>query len=232
MGRMGDDAGKVVPLMVGKIAAPPQFAQLEAYWQALRPPSGALPKRADFDPRGISDLLHATMLLERIAPGQVRIRLAGMALGDLLGLDLRGMPLSSLVVPDWRAGLATVLERVFDGPTRAHLRLTGERGILRPSFGGDLLILPMLGHSGDCDRALACLITTGSMGRAPRRFDLTTVEHRLIDGLPAPARATAPRPPAPAPVRTPEPMGMAEAPARFAPAPKGRPYLRLVRNDD
>jgi hypothetical protein len=168
------------------------------------------------------------MLLERIAPGQVRIRLAGMALCDLLGLDLRGMPLSSLVVPGGRDGLSLALERVFDGPTQAHLRLTGERGMMRPTFGGELLILPMLGHSGACDRALACLVTSGTMGRAPRRFDLTATEHRRIDGLVA--RAGAPLPKRAAPAR--EPMGMAEAPARFAPAAKGRPYLRLVKNDD
>lgn len=229
MGWARDDTGKVVSLMSGKGAAVPQFAQLEAYWQALRPATGALPRRSDFDPRGIAGLLHATMLLERIAPGQVRIRLAGMALCDLLGMDLRGMPLSALMAPAARSGLATALEQVFDGPARAHLRLSGERGMMRPSFAGDLLVLPMLGHDGACDRALACLVTTGSMGRAPRRFDLLGADTRQIEGLPTNAPVATTRrmvaPPAPAV------PGLAEPPAPFTPAPggKGRPYLRLVK---
>jgi len=249
MGWSRDISGKVVPLMVGSLAAPPQFAQIEAYWQALRPTDGALPRRADFDPRGISDLLHATMLLERISPGQVRIRLAGMALCDLLGMDLRGMPLSALIVPGARAGLSALLEQVFDRPAIAHLALSGEKGMLRPAFDGQLLLLPMRGHSGATDRALACLVTGGSMGRAPRRFDLTGATCHPVPGLPVTRTVTAP-PPAPArtpapPARQPEAHGMHEAPAPFAPAPVasavapvappsapapgGRPFLRLIK---
>lgn len=91
---------------------PAQFGQLEGYWQALRPADGALPRRADFDPRGIADLLDCTLLLERIAPGQVRIRLAGMALCDLMGMDLRGMPLSALMLPEARPALSAHLDQV------------------------------------------------------------------------------------------------------------------------
>src|SRR5690606_25152587 len=39
------------------VTVPPQFAQMEGYWQALRPDGRNLPHRADFDPRGIADLL-------------------------------------------------------------------------------------------------------------------------------------------------------------------------------
>lgn len=207
--------------MAGGTVLPPQFAQLEAYWQALRPAPDALPRRADFDPRGIAGLLHATMLLERIAPGQVRIRLAGMALCDLLGMDLRGMPLSALLVPGARDALAGHLEQVFDGPAIAHLRLAGERGMMRPALAGDMLILPMCGQSGATDRALACLVTEGSLGRAPRRFEITGALRRAVPGLgaaptPTPGKAAVPK-------VTPAPQdalpGLAEAPAPFAPAP-------------
>lgn len=193
---------------------PPQFAQLEGYWQALRPATGALPRRADVDPRGIADLLEGCLLLERIAPGQVRIRLAGMALCDLLGMDLRGMPLSALMVPEARPALAAHLERVFDGPAIGRYQLEGERGFMRGPFAGDMLVLPLLGQSGRPDRALACLVTQGRAGPAPRRFALAMGGSRPIAGLPtAPQRA---------PVE-----GMAEAPAPFA--GPGRSHLRLVK---
>lgn len=199
---------------------PAIFAQMEGYWQALRPASGDLPRRADFDPRGIADLLECTLLLERIAPGQVRIRLAGMATCDLLGMDLRGMPLSALVVPDARAALSQHLEQVFDGPAIATLRLAGDSGMLRPKLAASLLILPMRGSSGAVDRALACLALEGSIGRSPRRFALLQGACRPVPGLAveaAPKRRDAVQP------------GLAEAPAAFAPAPKGKPVLRLIK---
>ncbi|WP_323041969.1 PAS domain-containing protein [Gemmobacter sp.] len=193
---------------------PAQFAQLEGYWQALRPADGALPRRADFDPRGIADMLECCLLLERIASGQVRIRLAGMALCDLLGMDLRGMPLSALMVPEARVALAAHLERVFAGPAIGRYRLEGERGFMRAPCMGDMLVLPLLGQSGRPDRALACLVTDGRAGPAPRRFALAMGGSRPIGGLVAR--------PAPTPV-----PGMAEAPAPFA--GPGRPHLRLVK---
>jgi hypothetical protein len=217
-------SGKVVSMTGGTGAVPPALAQIEAYWQSLRPAPDQLPRRADFDPRGVADLLHATMLLERIASGQVRIRLAGMSLCDLMGMDLRGMPLSALMTSESREGLAARLAQVFDGPAIAHLSLSGEKGLLRPAFEGELLILPMCGLSGAVDRALACLVTKGSPGRAPRRFDLVRATCRPVPGMVGAAQR-APATPKPAAV-----PGMAEAAAPFAPAPKGtRPHLRLIK---
>lgn len=206
-------------------AVPAQFGQLEGYWQALRPADGALPRRADFDPRGIADLLDCTLLLERIAPGQVRIRLAGMALCDLMGMDLRGMPLSALMLPEARPALSAHLDQVFGAPAIGAFRLEGERGMMRAPLSAELLVLPMLGQSGQPDRALACLVTEGKPGRAPRRFALVQGGSRPIAGLPDTGAAR----PTPAPRREPVVQGMAEAPAPFEPPAKGRPYLRLVK---
>lgn len=208
------------------------FAEIEAYWHALRPANGDLPRRDAFDPRGIAGQLRHTLLLERIAPGQARIRLAGSAVCDVLGMDLRGMPLSALITPPARAGMALWLQQVFDGPARLRLDLAGERGMLRPSCTGTMLVLPMLGHDGKPDRALACLRTEGNPGRSPRRFDLTGADVLPIEGLPdrdhaqrrlahhAPLRA----------LTTVE--GMAEATVPFVPPQpprKGHPFLRLVK---
>lgn len=214
----GFGRGKVVALMgTGQGAVPPQFAQLEAYWQALRPADGSLPRRSDFDPRGIADLLDSTLLLERVAPGQLRIRLAGMALCDLLGMELRGMPLSALLVPAARDAFAAALAPVFDRPCIAEFRLEGETGILRPALSARLLVLPMAERSGTAALALACLVTEGRSGRPPRRLTLLGSSTRVIDGLTAPILA------APAP-------GLAESPSPFTPAPpKGKPRLRLVK---
>lgn len=207
------------------------FAELEGYWQALRPASGGLPRREDFDPRGIAGLLRHTLLLDRIARGQVRIRLAGSTVCDVMGMDLRGMPLSAVIAPEGRAGLALWLEQVFDGPARLWLDLQGDRGLLRPACTGRMLVLPMLGLDGKPDRALACLLTEGNTGRPPRRFEVTGADIQPITGLPDAARTSrglAARVPV-RPVTLVD--GMAEAPAPFTPPParKGHPFLRLVK---
>lgn len=211
-------------------AVPAQLAQMEGYWQALRPADGSLPRRADFDPRGIADLLECALLLERIAPGQVRIRLAGMALCDLMGMDLRGMPLSALMVPEARPALAAHLERVFAGPAIGRYRLEGERGFMRAPCAADMLVLPMLGQSGRADRALACVATAGKPGRAPRRFALAEGGCLPIAGAaPAPAEPQPARraiPPAPCAVPLP---GLSETAAPFALRGPGKSHLRLVK---
>ena len=56
-----------------------------------------MPRRAEIDPRGIENALEYAFILERIAPGMARIRLAGIHLSDLMGMEVRGMPLTSFI---------------------------------------------------------------------------------------------------------------------------------------
>ncbi len=65
-----------------------QINEVEAYWYGLR--SGrVVPFRSEIDPRGIERALPYTFILERIAPGLARFRLAGSHLNDLLGMSAR-----------------------------------------------------------------------------------------------------------------------------------------------
>ena len=91
------------------------LAQVRAYWQGLRQGT-ALPTRDKIDPRGIAEALESTFLLERIAPGVARFRIAGLHLHDLIGLDVRGMPLSTLFDPASRKRLSDGVEAVFTSP--------------------------------------------------------------------------------------------------------------------
>ena len=229
----GNGWGSIISLAErGVRPPPPQFAQMRGYWEALRE-DGALPARAAIDPRGIAGLLECSLLLERIAPGIARIRLAGMALCDLMGMELRGMPLSALILPEARIDMAGTLERVFAGPAIADIGLEAERGALRPRLSARLLLLPVTGRSGLPDRALGCLVTTGSAGRSPRRFTLTGTRITPVEVAARPSTAAAARPVAPVAQH-----GLAEAVAAWkgpqSPSPtragKGatRAYLRLV----
>ncbi len=190
------------------------LGELRAYWEGLRV-DGAIPQRAAVDPRGIAGALECAFLLERIAPGQARFRLGGMHLAELMGMEVRGMPVMSLIAPQDRAAFATALEQVFSGPAMVEMWLEGERGPGRPALEGRLLILPLADEAGAATRAVGVLVTAGSIGRHGRRFALA---RRTVTRVIVPAQA---------PV-------FAEVPVAYAPPPRaapGRAHLRLVASD-
>jgi hypothetical protein len=193
--------------------------QLRGYWEALRH-GGRLPTRADIDPRGIAGALENAFLLDRIAPGVAKIRLSGMALHDIMGMEPAGMPLSVLFDPAARTRLSAAMEQVFAGPSALELWLEAERGIGKPALAGRMLLLPLRDASGEVRMALGGLVTAGSVGRQPRRFAIATLMSEHL----------AQRQPAPLPEQAP---AFAEPPAPFAPRPApGKPHLRLVSSRD
>ena len=54
-----------------------------------------MPLRSEIDPRGLKGALEYCFVLERIAPGLARLRVAGSHLGDLMGMEVRGMPITA-----------------------------------------------------------------------------------------------------------------------------------------
>ncbi len=155
---------------------------VEGYWEALRG-SRLVPDRSDVDPRGLAGALEHAFVLERIAPGLARFRVAGMHLSDLIGLEVRGMPISATFTPDARPKLSTALEAAFSEPAQIRMRLKGEDGIGRPELNGELLILPLRSDSGEVSRALGCVAMEGTIGRQPRRLSITEIEHKTLVGF-------------------------------------------------
>lgn len=200
----------------------PAMAQIRAYWQALCEVPGQPPLRSRIDPRGIADALEQTFLAERVAPGIARFRLAGMHLADVMGMDARGMVMSSLFDPASRVDLAITLEALFTRPAMVEIAMEAERGIGRPALEGRMLLLPLRGDDGKTNLALGCLATDGTPGRLPRRF---ATARRTITPLTA------------APVLKEFEQGMAEEPAPYVPPPlppsppstRSRAHLRLVK---
>lgn len=184
------------------------LTDLRDYWQSLRR-GRAVPARADVEPHGISRALDHAFVLERIAPGAARFRLAGRHLIDLMGMEVRGMPICTMLNPSSRGRFSDVLETVFRAPQIAEFRLRAQADYARPELVGRMLVLPLRSDLGDVTRALGCLISEGDPGAAPRRFDIVGEDLQpLFDGggIMAPS-ATLSRPPATA--------GFAEEPGRF-----------------
>lgn len=190
---------------------------VENYWHALRG-GRPVPARAEIDPRGIEDALEYAFILERIAPRQGRLRIAGRHLSDLAGAEARGLPLSALFAGAAQETLGGAVEAVMDRPSIARLALEAQPGFGRPTLAGRLLMLPLLSDANEVSRVLGCLETEGRIGRAPRQFTIAEVALRDIAAAPKPARAPAP--------------GLAE-PGRGYDAPPRRaaPHLRLVKPD-
>ena len=207
------------------------ISQVEAYWEGLR---GArlMPKRSEIDPRGIESALEHTFVLERIAPGMARIRIAGSHLSDLMGMEVRGMPLTSLITPPCRRQVNDLLEDVCQRPAMCEMRLNAEINGTRPHLDGRLLLMPLKSDLGDVSRILGCLVAQGDIGHTPRRFDVIGAKIRSITApstLPMAHKSPQKKQDAPAP-----PPGFSETGRAFkshAPRPDV-PYLRVVRTDD
>lgn len=151
------------------------LADMQAYWHSLRQ-GRAIPARSDIEPRAIHRALDYAFILERIAPGAARFRLAGRHLIDLMGMEVRGMPICAFLNPRSRGRLSDVLESVFKAPQIARMTLHAPAEYARPQLEGQMLLLPLRSDLGDVTRALGCLIAEGNTGVAPRRFDLMTDE--------------------------------------------------------
>lgn len=218
------DGGVVIRLGAGHgRSASLICAELRAYWDGLRQ-GRAVPDRTEVEPRGLRGLLDYAFILERIAPGAARFRLAGRHLVDLMGMEVRGMPLCSVMNPSSRGRLSDVLETVFKAPQIAELRLEGQGGFARPPLSGQMVLLPLKSDLGDVSRALGAMVIEGEIGRAPRRFDIA---HDAVFPIVA-GGATLP----------PSPSGFAEMPEPWRAPPRDdatpeerRAAFRVVGND-
>lgn len=142
-----------------------------AYWNSMRK-GHDVPRRSDIDPRRIEPLLSNAFIAERIAPGVTRLRIAGMHLSDLMGMEVRGMPISSFITPADRDAFALKLVDVFDRPATLSLDLRSKGGVGRPELTGTLIMLPLRSDLGDVSRALGCFVSHGQIGRTSRRFEI------------------------------------------------------------
>jgi hypothetical protein len=155
------------------------LSQVEGYWEAARTGVG-VPPRSAIDPRGIEDALEYAFILDCVAPGVARFRLAGMHLTDLMGMEVRGMPVTAMFTPQARKTLGTLICEVCTQPQVSQIVLQAERSIGRPALEARMLLAPLTDDFGEVNRILGCLQSNGSIGRQPRRFSIGDVATRLL----------------------------------------------------
>ena len=225
-------------------ASPTMLADLENYWRSLR---GArmLPARTEVDPARIDAALPYSFILERIAPGIGRMRVAGQRIGDYLGMEARGMPLCAMFNAESKERVQGYLEQVFLLPALIEVPLISGWGLGRPRLSGRMLLLPLLDTNGAVTRALGAIRTEGGLGRAPRAFEMPEWGAVRIENVSemAPVKGLPPQQPLRSDLPRSRITAMAEATVPFTPFRRGaeappaphkaaRPYLRLVVSND
>ena len=147
------------------------LAQVQAYWESLRGEQ-ILPTRSQIDPSGLDPALDHAFILERIKPGVARLRVAGSHLNDLMGMEVRGMAITSFIQIQARQRFNIMMEELFETPAIGMLDLVNSAG----PIDARMLLLPLKSDMGDTSRVLGCLITKGTPRHSPCRFDVRTAK--------------------------------------------------------
>ncbi|MGZ9809767.1 PAS domain-containing protein [Pseudoroseicyclus sp. H15] len=191
--------------------------RLERYWRSLARPQ-KLPARGEIDPNRIDDALPHSFILEKVAPGIGRMRVAGHALRAELGMEPRGMPISAFFLPEARGALRMWLNQLWSVPALVDIPVHSIRTLGRPRTTGRLLLLPLSDEAGETTRALGALMLDSPAARGPRRLTIGPTESLRWE--PAMHHMFAPRL-----------VSAADHTVEQAPVPRaaeGRSHLRLV----
>jgi hypothetical protein len=213
----------------------PIIVDLLSYWESLR--AGRIaPMRSEVDPREITGALEHTFVLAYNNSLDVRFRLAGIKLCELMGMELRGMPARALIELGHRDELSRIIDALIDDPkiVELHLRSNANKGGLKAR----MLLLPMQDQKGSIARILGCLTTTGPNMQHPQRFEIKDVKTTRIIGV---MNTTEPQPVTgfaedtdpfmgPTSFTKPTMPHKADKP-RTERLIAGKPYLRLVKDD-
>lgn len=158
---------------------------VEGYWSALRT-GGDLPKRSQVHPRALTDVLAHVFILERVAPGVARFRVAGAQLTKLAGMEVRGMPMSAFFRTTGRHSITTALEACFDRPAVVEASLSARSLKLGPEVDGQMILLPMQSDLGGVSRILGAIQMSDRLVSKAYRMTLNTCEIKSIYPNPMP----------------------------------------------
>lgn len=193
----------------------PALSNLLEYWERLR--AGRIaPMRSQLDPGDLEDILEHTFILERLDEGNIRFRVAGMQLCELMGMEVRGMPANAIIDPDGRDAFDAIAERIFRQPEIIRLALTCPR-IGLPPLDAEMLLLPMQNDLGDITRVLGALVVHGGCMTPPHRL---TVRSKKVTRIVTDQSGEVHN----------RQVGFAEAQEPYVPAPRyKKPNLTLVK---
>ena len=162
-----------------------ELRALYGYWNRLRA-GRKTPLRSDIDPRDMACDARNLFILENLGRGNIRFRLAGTAIVDAFGMELRGMNARAVMATDSRESFNALVAETLEEPGVGYARL---RNAADDSGIWEVNLLPLRSDFGVIDRVIGCLHPlTGIVGResgAPLRF---RIEHMSVEPIDAQVR--------------------------------------------
>lgn len=226
-----------------------EIRSLHDYWESLRA-GRPVPYRAEVDPRDMKCNARNLFILEDLGGGNLRFRLAGTALVEAFGMELRGMSARTLMEGRARESFAALIEETLAEPGVGYARLTS---VICEGQTWEILLLPLRSDFGAVDRVLGALVPVSGQatpaGDARLRFRIEDMTIKPVrDGTPEATPFQAPVPvagfaegqtPFAGPPRqadggnhlTAIEGGLADAGEPTAPRRLPRTHLRVVKDD-
>ncbi|WP_421779475.1 PAS domain-containing protein [Kiloniella litopenaei] len=127
----------------------PRCQRLHDYWWELKYSCGqTVPKKSDFNPAAIKDILSHILIHDLSKPGQSLLRLAGTGIVDRLGFDPTGRDYVEFVAEDRRDAAYNELYKVASFPCGMRVILEGryQSGLVHIS---ESVGYPLCSDSGD-----------------------------------------------------------------------------------
>jgi hypothetical protein len=190
------------------------LSSLKTYWDRLRAGRMA-PYRAEIDPRQFESALENMFIIEKLAPENMRVRLAGMRICEMMGMEVRGMQPAFMIDEADRQRFDRLLNVVMNEPAVVELKLAAPNRA--GTYRATMLMMPLRSDFGDINRVIGCTSGDGDLFAPPLTFAIEDVAVTPVESN----QAAEPKQPMP---------GFAEAQAAFAPLPPApsAPKLRSI----
>ncbi len=160
-----------------------EIRALYNYWERLRG-GRPCPYRAEVDPRDMTGDARYLFVLEDLGEGNLRFRLAGTALIDAFGYELRGMSARSVMEGRARESFVALIDESLAEPGVGYARLLAPDGVTV----WEVVLLPLRGNFGQIDRLIGCLHPvsgrTPEAGDVPLRFSIDAMSIRPVEAGP------------------------------------------------
>jgi len=190
------------------------LSSLKTYWDRLRAGRVA-PYRAEIDPRQFEPALENMFIIEKLAPDNMRIRLAGMKICEMMGMEVRGMQPGFLIDEADRTRFDRLLNVVMTEPAVVELKLAAPNRA--GTYRATMLMMPLRSDFGDVNRVIGCTSGEGDLFAPPLTFSIEDVAVTPVEpSQGAEARQAMP--------------GFAEAQAAFAPPRPSAPPPPKLRS--
>lgn len=151
---------------------------LRDHWVGLL--EGNLPPfRSEISPKHLPDVLDNIFILEKVAQSDIRIRIAGLAICEMMGMEVRGQSPLSMFADDARVQFDTILHDLLSGPKIATISLTSKDKVDNTGTA-NMIILPLRSDFGDVNRAIGCIPNPEDGFTAPLRFSIDSFDLEKI----------------------------------------------------